>query len=627
MEMAAHADGLLEEPEASSGRVAGGFRRAAVVLLLGPLAVCLGFAAGAAGQSAPSLVVQPIPTGQRPMGIAVGPGRGTGQRLAVVANSAENSLSVLTIEQGYQPGSVVVTSSKVTSGISSPFAVTSCSPFWGVFVVVSPSANSISFIDEQGTVKATVKVGSQPYSAACFGAMDMPAALYTPVVVYVSNYGDSSVSVVDAKYFTVTKTIPNIPGNRGLQGVAVTGDRQAANPRLWVAGTDANVVTVVNPATGAIVASIPLRAPSFLSGSVWVGSALDNSIFVFSPETLTVVSTISGIPTPQALLTTSDLGALVTTGPGNSIVSIAANGGTTTFASGIPGAAGIAGSPAPVAGPYVTGTFVLVTSPDSNRVFLIQRPPGTPSEFSVVGASFGSVQAAPGGLASVFAATGVVQSFLAQSLPLPKTLGGVSLRFGGSLTFDSTNTRWNYSSEGSLDAPLLYVGPAQVNFQVPPGITPGSSIPAQMTRPGVSTLLTTVTIAAAAPGIFTVLQNGIGQAAVLNQDNTVNFGTNPAKRGSVIQIFATGAGETTPALGAGEAAPASGNPLVLTKVQPTVTVGGKNAKVLFSGMAPGFVGLWQINAEVPADVTPSMAVPLVVTAAGVSSNTVTIAVQ
>jgi uncharacterized protein (TIGR03437 family) len=121
--------------------------------------------------------------------------------------------------------------------------------------------------------------------------------------------------------------------------------------------------------------------------------------------------------------------------------------------------------------------------------------------------------------------------------------------------------------------------------------------------------------------------NGRGQGAVLNQDNTVNFGTNPARRGSVIQIFATGAGETTPALAAGEAAPASGNPLVLTKVQPTVTIGGKNAKVQFSGMAPGFVGLWQINAEVPTDVTPGMAVPLVITAAGAQSNTVTIAVQ
>jgi len=74
-------------------------------------------------------------------------------------------------------------------------------------------------------------------------------------------------------------------------------------------------------------------------------------------------------------------------------------------------------------------------------------------------------------------------------------------------------------------------------------------------------------------------------------------------------------------------APAGGSPLVLTVAQPTVTIGGKAARVQFSGLAPGFVGLWQINAEVPQDVTLGSAVPLQISAGGVSSNTVTIAVQ
>ena len=56
-------------------------------------------------------------------------------------------------------------------------------------------------------------------------------------------------------------------------------------------------------------------------------------------------------------------------------------------------------------------------------------------------------------------------------------------------------------------------------------------------------------------------------------------------------------------------------------------IGGVNAPVKFSGMAPGFVGLWQINAEIPASVLPGSAVPLAVTANGLPSNTVTIAVE
>ena len=213
-------------------------------------------------------------------------------------------------------------------------------------------------------------------------------------------------------------------------------------------------------------------------------------------------------------------------------------------------------------------------------------------------------------------------------MPLPKTLGGVTLSVGGSLSFDATAGKWNYSSTGAVQAPLLFVGPNQINFQIPPGIAPGSAVAAQLTKPDGTTLLTTLNITATAPGIFTVLQNGQGQAAVLNQDNSQKLlGANPAARGSVIQIYATGGGETTPSLLPGEAAAASGNPLVLTNAQPTVTIGGQQATVQFSGMAPGYVGLWQINAQIPQTVTPGNAVPLVVNAGGAATNTVTIAVQ
>jgi uncharacterized protein (TIGR03437 family) len=278
--------------------------------------------------------------------------------------------------------------------------------------------------------------------------------------------------------------------------------------------------------------------------------------------------------------------------------------------------------------------FVAVTSLDTNKLFLIQRAPAAPREFRVAnGASFGNVQVTSGSLASLFASTAATQSFWAAAIPLPKTLGGVTLRLGGSLSYDSTANRWNYSPTGSLEAPLLFVGPSQINFQVPTGIELGDAVPVQVTRADGSTLLSAVNITPTAPGIFTVLQNGQGQAAALNQDNTQNgnpqsiLGARQAARGSVIQMFATGAGETDPPLAPGEAAPTTGNPLVVTRVQPTVTIGGQAARVLFSGMAPGWVGLWQINAEIPASTTPGAAVPLSITADGVTSNTVTIAVE
>ncbi len=269
-------------------------------------------------------------------------------------------------------------------------------------------------------------------------------------------------------------------------------------------------------------------------------------------------------------------------------------------------------------------------------MFVYQPQPLAPFQFRIAdAASFGTSGLAPGELASALIATGVSQAVNASSFsnPLPKTLAGVTLKIGGSLNFNSSTGFWDYSPTGSVDAPLAFVGPNQINFQVPTGIAPGPDIPAQLTKPDGSRLLTILNIKVAAPGIFSLLMNGRGQGAVLNQENSLNgnpeliLGARPAARGSVIQIFATGAGATNPPLVAGESAPADGNPLVLTQVQPTVTIGGRTARVLFSGLAPGWVGLWQINAEVPQDVATGPAVPLSITAGGVASNTVTIAVQ
>jgi uncharacterized protein (TIGR03437 family) len=299
-----------------------------------------------------------------------------------------------------------------------------------------------------------------------------------------------------------------------------------------------------------------------------------------------------------------------------------------TSISGIPGAASL-GSYSPI----LSGRpgALLVTATTSNRVFVIQAQTDFPAQFRISnGASFGTGQASPGLLASSFLQTGVGQSFFATLLPLPTSLGGLALKVGGTISFDLTSG-YTYSPTGSIQAPLLFVGPAQVNFQIPPGIAVGNSVPIQLTKPDGSTLLGTVNVASTSPGIFTLLQNGQGQGAVLNQDSSRNgdpsfsVGAKPAARGSVIQIFATGAGATNPPVAAGVAAPA--NLLALTIAQPTVTIGGKTAQLQFSGLAPGFVGLWQINVVVPQDVTPGNAVTLSIAAEGQTSNTVTIAVQ
>jgi uncharacterized protein (TIGR03437 family) len=99
----------------------------------------------------------------------------------------------------------------------------------------------------------------------------------------------------------------------------------------------------------------------------------------------------------------------------------------------------------------------------------------------------------------------------------------------------------------------------------------------------------------------------------LNQDNSYNGAANPAALGSVVQIFATGipfAGQVTGSVTSG----------ANNARNVTVTIGGFDAAVEFAGPAPGEVaGLVQINAVIPAGVTPSVAVPILISAGSVVS--------
>jgi uncharacterized protein (TIGR03437 family) len=108
----------------------------------------------------------------------------------------------------------------------------------------------------------------------------------------------------------------------------------------------------------------------------------------------------------------------------------------------------------------------------------------------------------------------------------------------------------------------------------------------------------------------------------------------PVHAGDYLQIYATGLGKATQngdpkglGLVTGTIAPLSGNPLFLTIATPTVTVGGLPAAVLFSGLAPGFTGLYQVDVQIPAGVAAGNDVPLVVSMPGSVADTATIAIQ
>ena len=105
----------------------------------------------------------------------------------------------------------------------------------------------------------------------------------------------------------------------------------------------------------------------------------------------------------------------------------------------------------------------------------------------------------------------------------------------------------------------------------------------------------------------------------------LNTASAPATSGDTLVIYCAGLGGVNPAVPDGSAAPSSPPSRTINPV--TVTIAGQTAPVAFSGLVPGFAGLYQVNVTVPSGISPAADVPLVVTVGGASSPAVTLAIR
>jgi uncharacterized protein (TIGR03437 family) len=179
---------------------------------------------------------------------------------------------------------------------------------------------------------------------------------------------------------------------------------------------------------------------------------------------------------------------------------------------------------------------------------------------------------------------------------------------------------------GSFNAPLYFAMPTQVNVQIPWELAGQTQASITATVNGVVSNTQIVPLAAFAPGIFSMDSSGGGQGAILIAPTaTLAAAATPVSRGAYVSIFCTGLGAVSNQPATGAQAPAS--PLARTLTPAIVTIGGQAAVVTYAGLAPGLVGLYQVNAIVPAGVTPGNAVTVIVSVNNIVSNTVTMAVQ
>jgi len=214
---------------------------------------------------------------------------------------------------------------------------------------------------------------------------------------------------------------------------------------------------------------------------------------------------------------------------------------------------------------------------------------------------------APGSIAAIFGTglnngTQVLSSAFGPDGKLVTTLGGASATVGG------------------ISAPMFYSTSGQLGVQIPVELA-GTSASVLVTVGGLTSQPQTVNLAPAKPGLFTVSQDGRGAAVCMHTDGvTPVTASKPANPNEVIILYGTGFGPVTPPL-------LTGVPATLNQTAtPAVTIDGLSAQVQFSGIAPGFVGLNQINVVVPGLARTNAADPVVLSIGGVPANTVTLPV-
>jgi uncharacterized protein (TIGR03437 family) len=161
-----------------------------------------------------------------------------------------------------------------------------------------------------------------------------------------------------------------------------------------------------------------------------------------------------------------------------------------------------------------------------------------------------------------------------------------------------------------VPAPITYAAARQINCVVPYSLVPGDTAYVRVITPSQRIDGDGYQVVSAKPGLFTIDGTGRKAGAILNENGTVNTPDNPAERGSVIVLYATGDGIVSPSVADGQV---NGSTLPKPVLPVSVRVGGRPANIDYAGAAPGFIaGAMQINVRLPLGIQTGPNVPVTV---------------
>ena len=223
----------------------------------------------------------------------------------------------------------------------------------------------------------------------------------------------------------------------------------------------------------------------------------------------------------------------------------------------------------------------------------------------VVDAASFAAPVVPGSLVSIFGTNLAPAAYFASTVPLPKTLDGVSVSFNG------------------IAAPLLFVSPQQINAQLPWEVPASGTLSVVVNNGTAQSQPQDVQVAAFAPGLYAIG----GYAVAVNPDGSLaapvgavpGVASHPATPGDSLVLYGSGYGAVSPAATTGD----NSADELRYAATPAVTIGGIPAPVTFAGLSPLYVGVYQINVTLPATAGANGSAAIQIESGGVTGTVVT----
>jgi uncharacterized protein (TIGR03437 family) len=526
---------------------------------------------------------------------------------------------------------------------------------------ISPSGNSLNTTSNPSITVSVNQSGltaaGSPYSGTItLGANGINQTVnVTLTVTSTTTTGNTGNVTVTANGVTGTPSLTftyqvggSASGSQTLQVVSASGSGNISftisSSASWLSAGVQNGATLLTPMnnpgfTVALVTPINLAAGQY---SATITITPNGGTVVTVPVALTVIAAPTVTATPTTLSFAYQAGSAnptpgtvnvsggglslsfsATVTSGSNWLSVSPTSGTTPTTGTAPLTVtvtpGTLGAGSYVGSITVSGTGTATGSTSITVNLSVTAP--LPTINSVVNAaSFISGKVSPGELVTLFGtamgpAAAAYASIDPTSGKLATTIGGVQVLFNG------------------IAAPMIYASATQISAVVPYEMAPIASPSVWVKYVGQTSNAYQLTSATTAPGIFTQNSSGNGPGAILNQDNSVNGPNNPAIRGSIVQIFMTGEGQTSPqgvtgSITTATLPPPQVTPAPLLPIGVTINGPGNPALWVYAGEAPGLVaGVMQLNVQIPINAS-SGNLPIVVSIGGNSSQAnVTVSVR